>query len=89
MLNCQILLTTHDKDRFNATTSTIKSVQIVFVTLQNKNEKKIADPMTRLLGGPEMFLDTISGIVNLTCVIETLSPPQSVSWYHNQSKVGH
>ena len=45
--------------------------------------------MTRLLGGPEMFLDTISGIVNLTCVIETLSPPQSVSWYHNQSKVGH
>ena len=34
-----------------------------------------------------MFLDTSSGLVNLTCVIETLEPPQSVAWYHNNTKV--
>ena len=44
-------------------------------------------PETRLLGGPEMFLDTASGLVNLTCVIETLEPPRSVAWYHNNTKV--
>ena len=44
-------------------------------------------PETRLLGGPEMFLDTSSGLVNLTCVIETLEPPRSVAWYHNNTKV--
>ena len=46
-----------------------------------------AEPATRLLGGPEMYLDTASGLVNLTCVIETLEPPQSVAWYHNNTKV--
>jgi len=44
-------------------------------------------PETRLLGGPEMYLDTSSGLVNLTCVIETLEPPQSVAWFHNNTKV--
>ena len=34
-----------------------------------------------------MFLDTSSGLVNLTCVIETLEPPQSVEWFHNNTKV--
>ena len=34
-----------------------------------------------------MFLDTSSGLVNLTCVIETLEPPRSVVWYHNNTKV--
>ena len=38
-LNGQIHLTPHDKDRVNASTAAIKSVQIVFVTLQNKNKK--------------------------------------------------
>ena len=43
--------------------------------------------MTRLLGGPEMFLDTWSGLVNLTCVVETLEPPRVVEWYHNNTQV--
>ena len=43
--------------------------------------------MTRLLGGPEMFLDTWSGLVNLTCVVETLEPPKVVEWFHNKTQV--
>jgi len=47
----------------------------------------VKDPRTHLLGGPEMYLDTFSGIVNLTCVIETLEPPKKVLWYHNETEV--
>ena len=47
----------------------------------------VSDPRTQLLGGPEMYLDTFSGIVNLTCVIETLEPPKKVLWYHNETEV--
>ena len=47
----------------------------------------VSDPRTELLGGPEMYLDTFSGIVNLTCIIETLEPPKKVLWYHNETEV--
>ena len=47
----------------------------------------VTAPHTRLLGGAEMFLDTSSGLVNLTCIIEALKPPESVHWYHNTTKV--
>ena len=48
-----------------------------------------AEPATRLLGGPEMYLDTASGLVNLTCVVETLISPGDVAWYHNNTQVSY
>ena len=47
----------------------------------------VTAPETRLVGGPEMFLDTSSGLVNLTCIVEALEPPKTVTWYHNTSEV--
>ena len=45
------------------------------------------EPETKLVGAPEMFLDT-SSTLNLTCIVSwTSSPPDEVSWYHNQSQV--
>ena len=54
------------------------SLQMIIITL---------DPETTILGGPEMYVDTVSGIVNLTCLVDTNHPPKSVEWFHNQTKV--
>ena len=55
--------------------------------LQLTSTLHTAEPATRLLGGPEMYLDTASGLVNLTCVIETLISPGEVAWFHNNTQV--
>jgi hypothetical protein len=47
----------------------------------------VRDPDTRLLGGPEMFVES-SSMINLTCVISwTSSPPSHIAWYHNHTKL--
>ena len=47
----------------------------------------LLDPDTSILGGPQMFVDSLS-MINLTCVISWTSfPPTHVVWYHNHTKL--
>lgn len=48
---------------------------------------RVRDPVTRMLGGTEMFVEMAS-MINLTCLIAwTARPPDSVLWFHNGSEV--
>jgi len=48
---------------------------------------RVRDPVTRMLGGSEMFVEMAS-MINLTCLIAwTARPPDSVLWFHNGSEV--
>ena len=67
-----------------------------------KKLKLPSDPVTRLVGGPEMFVES-SSMINLTCLVAwTAKPPDKVSlspgdqqpgelaqvvWLHNGSEV--
>jgi len=47
----------------------------------------VREPEVRILGGPDMFVDTGS-IINLTCVISwTPEPPRATLWQHNLSTI--
>jgi len=48
---------------------------------------RVRDPVTRLVGGPEMFVES-SSMINLTCLVAwTAKPPDKVVWLHNGSEV--
>jgi len=48
---------------------------------------RVRDPVTRLVGGPEMFVES-SSMINLTCLVSwTAKPPDKVVWLHNGSEV--
>lgn len=42
-----------------------------------------AEPITRIVGSPDLYINTGS-TVNLTCIVENLpEPPPMITWHHN------
>eukprot|EP00095_Tigriopus_kingsejongensis_P003102 snap_masked-scaffold428_size174301-processed-gene-0.2 protein:Tk03102 transcript:snap_masked-scaffold428_size174301-processed-gene-0.2-mRNA-1 annotation:"conserved hypothetical protein" len=45
------------------------------------------EPTTRIIGGPDMFVD-VGSMVNLSCVVvHTEKPPKKVIWLHNGQEI--
>ncbi|GLV39745.1 defective proboscis extension response 21 [Carabus blaptoides fortunei] len=49
----------------------------------------VVEPVTTLLGGPEMYINKGS-TMNLTCIVEhSPEPPPSIYWTHNQEEINY
>lgn len=49
----------------------------------------VAEPVTTVLGGPEMYINKGSTI-NLTCVVKhSPEPPPAIHWTHNQEEINY
>lgn len=61
-----------------------KNIQNTIKTFVTKMCLKIiAEPITSIPGGPELYID-MGSTVNLTCIVKHLpDPPLTVHWTHN------
>nr|XP_022904053.1 zwei Ig domain protein zig-8-like [Onthophagus taurus] len=49
----------------------------------------VVEPITTLLGGPEMYINKGS-TMNLTCIIKhSPEPPQTITWTHNSMEINY
>ncbi|XP_038211211.1 zwei Ig domain protein zig-8-like isoform X2 [Zerene cesonia] len=49
----------------------------------------VVEPLTTILGGPELFINTESTI-NLTCVVQhSPEPPPAIRWTHNDEEINY
>ncbi|XP_050745850.1 uncharacterized protein LOC108032324 isoform X1 [Drosophila biarmipes] len=49
----------------------------------------VVEPVTNILGGPEIYID-LESTVNLTCVVKHLPDhPNSVRWTHNNQEINY
>ncbi|KAJ8717003.1 hypothetical protein PYW07_005543 [Mythimna separata] len=49
----------------------------------------VVEPLTTILGGPELFINTGSTI-NLTCVVQhSPEPPPAIRWTHNDEEINY
>lgn len=47
----------------------------------------ISEPITTIVGGPDLYIDTGS-TVNLTCIVRHLpEPPPAIYWTHNNEVI--
>lgn len=65
---------------FNCATSVFENKILI---IASNAQTKLAEPITTIIGGPDMYIDTGSTI-NLTCIVKHLpEPPPGIYWTHN------
>ena len=60
---------------------------MIIIITADLSSRNISEPEVKILGGPDMYVDTGS-IINLTCIITwTPEPPRLTLWHHNLSSI--